>query len=155
MLEAEKASVIRLALSVIAEQTSSDTRITSPEDAQAFLQLKLAPEKREVFAVLFLDSKHRVIAYEALFKGSVDHCSVHPRVVLQRCLELNATALILAHNHPSSNVRPSASDIKMTSNLINTLALVEVRVLDHIIVGKKTCLSMAENGFMSEVVDGE
>ena len=139
-----------MALAVIADETSTETVITSPQDAEAFLQMKLAPEKREVFAVVFLDSKHRILLFDILFKGTLGQCAVHTRILLQRCLEVNAAAIILAHNHPSNTVTPSAMDIELTSGLIDALKLVEVKVLDHIIVGKKTCLSMAENGFLSQ-----
>ncbi len=97
-----------------------------------------------------MDSRHQVIAYEELFKGTVNGCTVHPRVVAQRALEQNAFALVLAHNHPSSITSPSVADIALTTRLVKALELVEIHILDHIIVGKKECLSMAQHGFLSQ-----
>ncbi len=149
-MDCEKHSVVCLALAVIAEQTTPETKITDPKDAQAFLQLKLAPEKREVFGVLFLDSQHHVIEYESLFKGNINKCSVHLRIIVQRCLELNAASIIIAHNHPSGDPKPSEKDIQITSQIIKVLTLIDVRVLDHIIIGKSECLSLAENQLLSQ-----
>ena len=102
----------------------------------------------EVFSCLFLDNRHRVIEFEELFRGTIDGASVHPREVVQRALYHNAAALILAHNHPSGVAEPSSADRRITQRLKEALALVEIRVLDHFIVGEGQPVSMAELGLM-------
>lgn len=121
----------------------SDTRAV-----RHFLQHKLAGQEREVFACLFLDARHRLIGYENLFLGSVDRASVHPREVLKRALALNAAALILAHNHPSGHPEPSPSDLRLTEELRALLMQIDVRVLDHVVVGHGATVSLAERGLL-------
>ena len=101
-----------------------------------------------MFAVLFLDSQHRLLAFEILFRGSLTHTSVHPREVVKRALALNAGAVVLAHNHPSGVAEPSRADELLTQNLRASLALVDVRVLDHLVVGAASVLSFAERGLL-------
>ena len=113
-----------------------------------YLRARLAGEPREVFGCLFLDSRHRLIGYETLFMGTVDRASVHPREILRRSLELNAAALILAHNHPSGIAEPSASDVVLTRDVAELLARVDVRVLDHLVVGRASEVSFAERGLL-------
>jgi DNA repair protein RadC len=115
---------------------------------RGFLRNRLAPQTREVFACLFLDSRHRVITYETLFLGTVDRAAVHPREVMRRALELNAAALILAHNHPSGVAEPSSADIALTASLADLLSKVDVRLLDHLVVGRGREVSLAERGLM-------
>jgi DNA repair protein RadC len=113
-----------------------------------FLKGRLAGAAREIFGCLFLDSRHRLIRFEALFLGTVDRAQVHPREILRRALELNAAALILAHNHPSGIAEPSASDIALTRDVVELLAKVDVRVLDHLVVGGGGDVSFAERGLL-------
>ena len=120
----------------------------SPTAVRDYLRLKLVEEPNEVFAVVFLDSQHQVLAYEPLFKGSVDQTSVYPRVVIQRALALNASALILAHQHPSGVTEPSTADRTLTDRLKTALAVVDIRVVDHFIVGKGNPYSFAEAGLL-------
>ena len=122
--------------------------LTGPDLVKAFLRAKLNGERREVFAAIFLNSSHRVLAYEALFWGTIDQSAVYPRVVVTKALEHNAAALILAHNHPSGVAEPSQADRQLTQRLKEALALIDVRVLDHFIVGEGEPLSMAEAGWM-------
>lgn len=122
--------------------------MSSPEATRRFLSQRLRGLRREVFAVLFLDSQHRLIAFEELFQGTLDSCSVHPRQVVERALTLNAAALILAHNHPSGVAEPSAADRHITERLRQALDLVEVRVLDHFVVGEGRAASFAERGWL-------
>lgn len=124
------------------------TVITDPETAREFFKMKLVGLDREVFAVAFLDTRHRLLAYEELFQGTIDGAEVHPRIVVKRALELNAAAIMLSHNHPSGNPEPSAADRAVTSRLKQSLALVDVRVLDHIIVGGNATTSMASMGLV-------
>jgi DNA repair protein RadC len=121
--------------------------LTSPDATRRYLAARLRHSPREVFACLFLDNRHRVIAYEELFFGTVDGASVHPREVVKRALAHNAAALILAHNHPSGVAEPSRADEQITRRLQEALGLVEVRVLDHLIVGDEVT-SLAERGLI-------
>lgn len=120
---------------------------SSPDSVRDYLTVKLAPLEREVFTVLFLDTKHRLIASEDMFLGSIDEAAVYPREVLKRALQHNAAALIVAHNHPSGNTAPSHADIAITERLKSALGLVDIRLLDHFIVGGALALSLAEAGW--------
>ena len=114
----------------------------------AFTRDKLAALEREVFAVMFLDTRHRLIAYAEVFLGTIDGAEVHPREVVRQALRHNAAALIVAHNHPSGVAEPSAADRAVTARLKQALALVDIRLLDHIIVGGNTGVSMASAGML-------
>lgn len=113
-----------------------------------YLRLNLMPEPNEVFVAIFLNSQHLVLACEKLFTGTVNFTAVHPRVVVQRALALNASALLLAHQHPSGATSPSPGDIKHTRLLKTALATVDVRVLDHLIIGKGEPFSFAASGLL-------
>lgn len=122
--------------------------MSSPETTRRFLSTRLRSLRHEVFAVLFLDSQHRLIAFEELFQGSIDSCSVHPRQVVVRALTLNAAAVILAHNHPSGVAEPSGADRQITERLRQALELIDVRVLDHLVIGEGHPASFAERGWL-------
>ena len=115
---------------------------------ESFFRLRLGGEMREHFEVAFLDSRHRLIAVERMFSGSVDGAQVHPRVVVQRALALNAAAVMLAHNHPSGYAEPSAADRAVTVQLKSALGMVEVRLLDHFVVTADRAVSMAARGWV-------
>ena len=115
----------------------------STDSARKLVQYKLLPYEHEVFACLFLDNQHRLIQFAEMFRGTIDGASVYPREVVKKALALNAAAVIFAHNHPSGVAEPSAQDIAITHRLKNALAMVDIRVLDHIIVGCSTT-SLAE-----------
>ena len=127
---------------------SRGPELTSPGLVAEYLKVLLAQEPHEVFGVVFLDSKHRVLAFEVLFHGSIDGASVYPRQVVKRSLAHNAAAVILTHNHPSGCTEPSQADRTLTLRLKETLALVDVRVLDHFIVGEGRPTSLAECGWL-------
>lgn len=120
----------------------------SPAEVRQFLQLKLRGLGHEVFACLYLDNQHAVIGYEELFRGTIDGASVYPREVVKRCLALNAAAVIFAHNHPSGVAEPSQADQRLTQRLRSALATVDIRVLDHFVVGDAEALSFAERGLL-------
>lgn len=122
--------------------------LTSPEATRDYLRLKLYREPREVFACLFLDNRHRVIRYEELFFGTIDGASVHPREVVRWAMDTNAAAVIFAHNHPSGVAEPSQADLRITQRLRDALALIDVRVLDHLIIGEGKGTSLAERGLL-------
>jgi len=130
------------------EQLQRGDAIDSPQRTVSYLQAHLRDYPYEVFAALFLDNRHRVIAYEELFRGTIDGASVHPREVVRRALAHNAAALILSHNHPSGVAEPSLADRRITERLQAALALVDVRVLDHIVIGDGEHCSMAQQGML-------
>lgn len=148
LTEGEQASLLRLALEVLAVRHAPGQPLSSPKDTAQYLRLAFEGYKNEVFSAVFLDTRHRVLAFEELFFGTIDGASVHPRVVVQRSLELNAAAVIFAHNHPSGVSEPSRSDEMLTHRLKEALALIDVRVLDHIVVGHENTTSMAERGLI-------
>ena len=148
LTEQEKRTVIELALSVLAARHRRGRALESPKAARSYLQLKCADYEREVFGCLFLDTRHRVLEWAELFAGSIDSATVHPRVVVQRALAVNAAAVVIFHNHPSGVAEPSAADQSITRRLVDALALVDVRVLDHLVVGHEACTSMAELGLL-------
>lgn len=139
-------ATIREAISILETRIREADAYTNPTAVRAFCQLQLATELDEHFACMFLDSQHRLIAFERIFSGTIDGASVYPRVIVRRSLELNAAAIIFAHNHPSGNPTPSRADEAITQRLKDALALIDVRVLDHIIVGVESTVSMAELG---------
>lgn len=122
--------------------------MTSPQATKQFLLAKLAQRENEIFCCVFLDNRHRVIAFEELFQGTINGASIHGRIVLKRCLHHNAAAVIFAHNHPSSDPSPSSADIAITKRLTTALELIDVRVLDHIIIGGHQTVSLAERGLI-------
>lgn len=122
--------------------------LVSPDAVATYLKLQLVQQEHEVFGVIFLDAKHRVLAFEILFYGSIDGASVYPRQVVKRSMAHNAGAVIMVHNHPSGCTEPSQADRLLTARLKETLALVDVHVLDHFIVGEGRPLSLAEYGWL-------
>lgn len=145
---AELLAVLELARRALAEQLQERAAFDHPQAVKDYLQLHLGAKKHEVFAVLFLDSQHRLLALEELFRGTLTQTSVYPREVVLRALHLHASAVVLAHNHPSGSVQPSGADTSLTQALKAALSLVDVRVLDHIIIGAGQTLSMAEQGLV-------
>jgi len=146
--EAESREVLHQAQAVIAKRYRAGTPcLESPARTAEFLKLKLGALDYEVFAMLGLDSRHRLIEYVELFRGTIDGASVHPREVVKEALRLNCAAVIFAHPHPSGNSSPSQADELITRRLKEALALVDIRVLDHLIVGE-TVSSFAELGLL-------
>lgn len=139
-------AVLELARRHLAEELTRDTVFTSPQAVKQFLLAQLSDRRQEVFMVLFLDNRHRLIVAEELFHGTIDGASVYPREVVRRALHHNAAATILAHNHPSGVAEPSRDDLEITRQLKQALALIDVRVLDHIVVGRGYTVSLAEQG---------
>lgn len=128
--------------------TASRQALGSPRDSANFLKARMGHLPYEVFAVLFLDNRHRVLAFEEMFRGTIDGASVHPREVARACLEHNACAAIFAHNHPSGVAEPSAADRSITRELRDALQLIGVRVLDHLVIGSGEPVSMAARGLI-------
>ena len=130
------------------ESIQAGSALSSPQDVRDYFSLHLTGLSHEVFAALFLDNRHRVIKYEELFKGTIDSAAVYPREVVKLCLSCNAAAVIFAHNHPSGVAEPSDTDVRLTRKLTDALALIDVRVLDHLIIGQGVQTSLAERGLM-------
>ena len=141
---AELLAVMELAKRATAQTLQERTVFTEPQAVKHYLQLSLGQRPHEVFAVLFLDSQHRLIALEEMFRGTLTATAVYPREVVLRALHHHAGALILCHNHPSGSVQPSPADHELTRHLRSALQLVDIQVLDHVIVGPGAALSMAE-----------
>jgi len=145
---AELLAVLELARRALAQQLREREILDSPEAMRHYLQLHLAARAHEVFAVVFLDHSHRLIALEELFRGSLHEAHVYPREVVVRALHHRASAVVLAHNHPSGQVQPSSADHQLTQTLQAALGLIDVCVLDHIIVAQGQALSMRQEGRM-------
>ena len=140
--------ILAMAHKLVNRRFAKGRAITSPDAFRDYLQLKLAEREYELFCCLYLDNRHRILAFEPLFRGTIDGASVYPREVVKQALILNACAVILAHNHPSGESEPSQADRDMTRRLQQALTLVDVRVLDHFIIGKGRAYSFAERGLL-------
>jgi DNA repair protein RadC len=146
--QAELLAVFEMARRALSQRMKEREAFHTPGAVKQYLQLQLAHKNHEVFAVLFLDNQNRMLAMEELFRGTLNQTSVYPREVVLRALHHQAAAVVLSHNHPSGSVQPSRADEHLTQTLKASLALVDVRVIDHIIVGQGLALSMAEQGLM-------
>ena len=143
-----RAAIVEQALQLLAAEVREADALSSPAAVKDYLRLKLGEREHEVFVVVFLDTQHRVIAIEELFRGTLSQTSVYPREVVKEALARNAGAVILAHNPPSGNPEPSRADEFLTQTLKAALALVDVRVLDHLVVTRAGVLSFAERGLI-------
>ena len=141
-------SVIDTALRIVAERSMRGDVLESPAATRRYLALRFSGLEHEVFCCLFLDNRHRLIVCDELFRGTIDGASVHPREVVKRALAHNAAAVILAHNHPSGVAEPSHADELITARLKESLAVVDIRVLDHLIVAGAKVVSLAERGIL-------
>ena len=142
------AAVLELGHRHLAAELQRGVALTDPAAAGRYFVRRLRPHPQEVFAALFLDTRHRALAFEELFRGTVDGAEVHPREVARRALAHNAAAVIVGHNHPSGNPEPSAADRAVTARLKQALALVDVRLLDHFIVADGPPVSLAARGWV-------
>lgn len=145
---AEITAVLEIARRVLAQQLAERPSFEQPQAVKDYLSLQLAALDHEVFGVMFLDARHQLMRFEVLFRGTLTHTAVHPREVVKRALALNAGAVVLAHNHPSGAADPSRADELITQALRQALQLVDVKVLDHVIVGRAGTVSFAERGLL-------
>ncbi|MCB1814042.1 MAG: DNA repair protein RadC [Candidatus Competibacteraceae bacterium] len=143
-----EAEILAAAEAIIERRFYRQASLSCPEDAAAFLRAKLVLQPHELFGGLFLDQRHRVIAWQVLFTGTIDGCSVHPREVIRQALAYNAAAVILAHQHPSGCPEPSQADVQLTRRLRDALALVDIRVLDHLVIGAQETVSLAQRDLL-------
>ncbi|MGJ3441976.1 DNA repair protein RadC [Pseudomonas sp. Je.1.5.c] len=141
-------AVVELAKRHLAEILKQTAVVESPTFVKDYLKHQLRGEKNEVFGCLFLDNKHYLIGFEVMFKGTIDRAHVHPRQVVRRSLAVNAAAMIVCHNHPSGNAEPSQEDVHLTKILKSSLALIDVRLIDHIIIGDAEPYSFMEHGLL-------
>jgi len=144
---AQLQAVLEMARRYLFEGLQRGDSLTSPQETRQYLSSQLRDYPHEVFAVLFLDQRHRVIEFDEMFRGTIDGASVYPREVVKKALEYNSAAVIFAHNHPSGVAEPSQADEKITRRLKDALALVDIRVLDHFVVGDEV-VSFAERGLL-------
>lgn len=145
---AEISAVLELARRTLHHQMAQRPAFEAPQQVKDFLRLQLGARQQEVFAVMFLDARHRLIAFEELFQGTLTQTSVYPREVVKRALHHHAAALVLSHNHPSGLAEPSPADEYLTQTLKSALQLVDVRVIDHMVVGRVDVVSFAERGLL-------
>ena len=140
--------ILTMAKQIVKRQFKRGRALTSPDECREFLLLELSTVEHELFYIIFMDNQHRIINSEICFQGTIHHANVYPREVVKRSLQLNAKALILAHNHPSGFAEPSKEDKVITKRLIEALALVEITVLDHFLIGGTEIFSFAEAGLI-------
>ncbi|MBW7981056.1 RadC family protein [Enterobacillus tribolii] len=141
-------AVMELAKRFLSRQVACENAVTSPQVTTLYLQNIFSGREREIFVVLFLDSQYRVIRAEEMFSGTINYVNVYPREIVREAMKANAAALILAHNHPSGMAEPSMADRQLTEKVVQACALLEIRVLDHIVVGQGQSVSFAERGWI-------
>ena len=140
--------IIEAALKILARRVARGSLLSSPRAAREYLALRFGEVEHEVFAALYLDKRHRLIACEELFRGTIDGASVHPRIVVKEALKHNAAAMIITHNHPSGIAEPSQADELITQRLKAALELIDVRLIDHVITAGGASISFAERGLL-------
>ncbi len=145
---AEISAVMELARRSLAQRLAQRTVLSSPQQVKDYLRLQLAHEDHEVFAVMFLDVQNQLLQFEKMFRGTLSQTSVYPREIVKRALAVQASAVILAHNHPSGVAEPSRADEFLTQTLKQALQLIDVRVIDHLVVGGDQAISFAERGLL-------
>ena len=145
---AQFAAAMELARRCAEERVRETSALTSPGAVRDYLRLKLSGRQHEVFVCIWLDAQHRAIKFDEPFSGTLTQTSVYPREIVKQALAVNAAAVIFAHNHPSGVAQPSQADELLTANLKEALALIEVKVLDHLIVGETRCFSFADRGLL-------
>ncbi len=143
-----ESEILNWANSILESRFHRSHYLSNPGVTKDYLRSTLADKKREVFAVVFLDNQHAVIGLEVLFYGTIDGASVYPREIVKAALDYNAAAVILAHNHPSGMAEPSTADHRITERIVDALNTVDIRVLDHLIIGGNTSVSFAERGLI-------
>ena len=148
MYTLQESVVIYQAKEILRTKLESTNAFTSPQPVKDFCQLSIGNLEYEVFGVLFLNQRHQLIDFVEMFRGTIDGASVHPREVAKEALYKNAAAVIFTHNHPSGVTEPSSADEHITKRLVDALNLLDIRVLDHIVVGSNDCVSFAETGLL-------
>ena len=140
--------IINQARELLTARLYRNESLGSPKETESYLALQLGDREQEVFAVIFLDNRNQVLKYKEMFFGSIASTSIYPREIARLALRLNAAAVICSHNHPSGHPEPSAADRKITERIKNSMELIDVRVLDHVVVGGGRTVSFAERGWL-------
>ena len=143
-----QATTLRRAAKILESLVRTTDVVSSPEHVKNLFKAHIGAAEQEIFSVMFVDNRHGLIAIEDMFFGTIDTAAVYPREIIKAALKHNAAALVLAHNHPSFTAEPSDTDVRLTRKLVDALALIDVRVLDHLIVAGPNCTSLAERGLM-------
>ena len=143
-----QANTLRRASKILESLVRDNDVLSSPDRVKNLLKSRIGAAEHEVFTVIFLNNRHQVIAIDDMFHGTIDSAAVYPREVVKAALRYNAAALILAHNHPSFIAEPSDTDVRLTRKLVDACALIDIRILDHLIVAGPNCTSLAERGLM-------
>ena len=146
--EVSETQILYWAKSILEERFKRSNYLTSPDCTREFLKLLFGDKSREEFVMIFLDNQHAVIGYETIFKGTIDGANVYPREVVQATLTHEAAAVILSHNHPSGTSEPSEADKRITNRIVEVLNLIDIKVLDHLVVGGTSITSFAERGLI-------
>lgn len=141
-------AILDEAASILYRETKKGDAMTSPSLVRDFARCKMHGLEHEVFSVMFLDTQHRVISYQQMFRGTIDSASVYPREIIKEALKQNAAAIIILHNHPSGEATPSDADRRITRRIQDAAGLMNIRVLDHLVVGSPDIASFAENGWI-------
>ncbi|MGH8509487.1 MAG: JAB domain-containing protein [Gammaproteobacteria bacterium] len=144
----DDAILIRAAAILEARCVREGDLLSNPTDARRAVQLRTATLEHEIFGLVYLDNRHRVLGFEDLFRGTIDGCTVHPREVAKAALRMNAAAVLIYHNHPSTDPTPSRADELLTQRLKEVLSLLDIRVIDHIVIGGTEVVSFAERGLL-------
>ena len=145
---AQLSAIAELGRRYAASWMQDEQPLLNPDMTREFLMSQLSDEQREIFMVIFLDNQHRVIKNSQLFSGTLNHVEVHPREIVREAIKVNAAAVILAHNHPSGHAEPSKADKMITERIINCCQFMNIRVLDHLVIGRGECVSFAERGWI-------
>lgn len=145
---AQLKGIAELARRYFSLRVLAENSLLSPENTREFLQSQLSDEEREIFMVIFLDNQHKVLKHSRLFSGTLSHVEVHPREIVREAIKINAAAVILAHNHPSGSAEPSKSDRLITERVVKCCQFMDVRVLDHLVIGRGEYVSFAERGWI-------
>jgi DNA repair protein RadC len=140
--------IMDMAVTLVEKRFQRGNALSSPAETRTFLKIKLHGYEHEVFGAIFLDSQHAVLSFDLLFRGTIDSATIYPREVVKQALSYNAAAVIFVHNHPSGSAEPSEADKRITQRLVNALTVLDIRVLDHLVVGGVDVVSFAERGLL-------
>lgn len=140
--------ILAMAIKLVEQRFQPNQKLGSPAETRSFLTIKLQGYEHEVFGAIFLDNQHGILSFDLMFRGTIDSATIHPREVVKQALQYNASAVIFVHNHPSGDPDPSTADVKITKRLVDALALMDIRVLDHFVVGGAEVVSFAEKGLL-------
>jgi len=140
--------IMDMAVKLVEQRFQRGNSLASPNETRSFLKVKMHEFEHEVFGAIFLDSQHTILGFDLMFRGTIDSAAIYPREVVKQALQYNAAAVIFVHNHPSGSPEPSEADKRITRRLVDALTVIDIRVLDHFVVGGAEIVSFAENGLL-------